>query len=70
MTVDAPPTLPLRLAHLSGSDNIQMTNKKPPCIQHGGFLSLLPLATRTGFEPAISALTGRCVKPGYTTGPR
>ncbi len=28
------------------------------------------LATRMGFEPTISALTGRCVKPGYTTGPR
>jgi hypothetical protein len=22
-----------------------------------------------GFEPTISALTGRCVKPDYTTGP-
>jgi hypothetical protein len=23
----------------------------------------------TGFEPAVSGLTGRCVKPGYTTAP-
>ena len=44
--------------------------EKPPCNLHGGFLSLPLLATRTGFEPAISALTGRCVKPSYTTGPR
>ncbi len=28
------------------------------------------LATRMGFEPTISALTGRCVKPDYTTGPQ
>src|SRR6266508_3743861 len=27
------------------------------------------LAVPTGFEPAISALTGRRVGPGYTTGP-
>ena len=27
------------------------------------------LAVPTGFEPAISALTGRRVKPDYTTGP-
>ena len=27
MTVDAPPTLPLRLADLSGSYNIQMTGE-------------------------------------------
>ena len=41
-----------------------------------GFFLLRPicghekLATRTGFEPVIFSLTGRCVKPGYTTGPR
>jgi hypothetical protein len=27
------------------------------------------LAEPTGFEPAISCVTGRCVKPGYTTAP-
>ena len=30
MTVDAPPTLPLRLADLSGSYNIQMTAPQLP----------------------------------------
>ena len=41
-----------------------------------GFFLLRPicghekLATRTGFEPVIFSLTGRCVKPGYTTGSR
>src|SRR6266496_538961 len=35
----------------------------PPDPSAGG------LAVPTGFEPAISALTGRRVKPGYTTGP-
>ena len=28
------------------------------------------MAEPTGFEPAISGLTGQCVKPGYTTAPR
>jgi hypothetical protein len=28
-----------------------------------------PPAVPTGFEPAISALTGQRVKPSYTTGP-
>lgn len=27
------------------------------------------MAVPTGFEPAISALTGRHVEPSYTTGP-
>ena len=27
------------------------------------------MATRRGFEPLLSALTGRRVKPNYTTGP-
>lgn len=27
------------------------------------------MADLTGFEPAIFCVTGRCVKPGYTTGP-
>ena len=31
---------------------------------------LKDLAGTTGFEPAISALTGQCVKPGYTTSPK
>ena len=31
---------------------------------------MLIMATRIGFEPTISALTGRRVKPDYTTGPR
>lgn len=43
--------------------------QEPPRELRGGS-SLSRMATRTGFEPAISALTGRCVKPGYTTGPR
>ncbi len=30
----------------------------------------LPAAGPTGFEPAISGLTGRCVQPGYTTAPK
>jgi hypothetical protein len=30
----------------------------------------LELAGATGFEPAISCVTGRCVKPGYTTPPQ
>ena len=29
----------------------------------------MQLAGTTGFEPAISCLTGRCVQPGYTTPP-
>ena len=32
-------------------------------------LNLALLADPTGFEPAISALTGQRVKPSYTTGP-
>jgi hypothetical protein len=28
------------------------------------------MAEPTGFEPAISGLTGQCVNPGYTTAPR
>ena len=28
------------------------------------------MAGATGFEPAVSCVTGRCVKPGYTTPPR
>ena len=35
----------------------------------GGSIKM-PQAGTTGFEPAISCLTGRCVKPGYTTPPR
>ena len=31
---------------------------------------MMPQAGTTGFEPVISCLTGRCVKPGYTTPPR
>ena len=27
------------------------------------------MATRRGFEPLLSALTGRRVEPSYTTGP-
>lgn len=32
-------------------------------------LSYLGMAESTGFEPAISGLTGQCVKPSYTTTP-
>ncbi|KKW29498.1 MAG: hypothetical protein UY73_C0016G0007 [Parcubacteria group bacterium GW2011_GWA2_52_8] len=28
------------------------------------------MADPTGFEPAIFSVTGRRVRPGYTTGPR
>ncbi len=37
--------------------------------QHPQTAGALPLAGPTGFEPAVSGLTGRCVKPGYTTAP-
>ena len=30
----------------------------------------MELAGSTGFEPAVSALTGQRVKPGYTTTPK
>ena len=35
-----------------------------------GLQVIQKLAVPTGFEPAISTLTGWHVEPGYTTGPR
>jgi hypothetical protein len=41
-----------------------------PSLYHKTLESLVSLrAVPTGFEPAISALTGRHVEPSYTTGP-
>ncbi len=34
-----------------------------------GFRGVRNLAGAMGFEPTISCVTGRCVKPGYTTPP-
>lgn len=42
------------------------TQIKKKCHYSGIFFTL---AVPTGFEPAISALTGRHVEPSYTTGP-
>ena len=40
--------------------------KKAP---QSSFWGAFKMAGPTGFEPAISGLTGQCVKPGYTTAP-
>lgn len=69
-----------RLAAPDPSEGTEAGKKKEPSPGNGPLcgggllpsahpLGVGPGAGPTGFEPAISALTGRRVRPGYTTGP-